>query len=285
MIENEFADALTDELTEAVVRAVRAAVEDEVMPRWRQLAEDEVTTKTGSHDLVTVADQRAERQLADALAALLPGSAVVGEEGVHAHPASYEALAQEAPVWIIDPIDGTRQFVAGEEGFCTMVALARHGETYGAWIHAPALGRTAVARRGRGALLNGAPLHAGSPEPGAPLRVAVSHPDFTDEDQERALRRLRTEGVAPRPTGSAGLEYLAVAAGDLDAVAYSWEAAWDHAAGLLMVAEAGGASGTVEGVPFRLAGGNALPFTAARDAGVARRMVGLLRDGSDTSPQ
>ena len=168
MVENELADVLTDELTEAVGRAVRAAVEEEVLPRWRRLAEDEVTTKTGSHDLVTVADQRAERQLADALAALLPGSAVVGEEGVHAHPASYQALAQEAPVWIIDPVDGTRQFVAGEEGFCTMVALAQRGETYGAWIHAPALGRTAVARRGRGALLNGAPLHAGSPSRAPP---------------------------------------------------------------------------------------------------------------------
>lgn len=274
---------IDDELTAAVERAVRAAATDEIMPRWRRLAENEVETKTGSHDLVTVADQRAERQLGEALAALLPGSAVVGEEAVHANPATYTALAEDAPVWIIDPIDGTRQFVAGEEGFCTMVALAHHGETLGGWIHAPALGLTAIARRRGGALLNGEALQAGSPEQGATLQVAVSHPDYTDEAQENALRALRTEGVAPRATGSAGLEYLAIADGRLDAVAYTWEAAWDHAAGLLMVAEAGGASGTVENAPFRLAGGNALPFTAARDADTARRMVGLLRDGSDTS--
>ncbi|MGY1438846.1 inositol monophosphatase family protein [Streptomyces reniochalinae] len=272
---------IDDELMSAVEEAVREAVDAEVVPRWRKLAEDEITTKSGSHDLVTVADQRAEQRLSDALRALLPGSAVVGEEGVHARPASYAALAGEEPVWIIDPIDGTRQFVAGEEGFCTMVALAHHGETLGAWIHAPVLGRTALARRGGGALVNGEPLYAGSPERGSPLRVAVSHPDYTDAAQKRALRALRTEGVEVRDTGSAGLEYLAVAEGRLDAVAYTWEAAWDHAAGLLTVTEAGGAHSTVAYAPFRLAGGNALPFTAARDADTTRRMVGLLREQHD----
>jgi len=272
---------IDDELMTAVEEAVLSAVRAEVMPRWRQLAEDEVTTKTGSHDLVTVADQRAEQRLSEDLRKLLPGSVVVGEETVHAHPATYTALEGDDPVWIIDPIDGTRQFVAGDEGFCTLVALARRGETLGAWIHAPALGLTATARRGGGVLLDGRPLHAGSPAEGAPLHVAVSHPDFTDESQKRALSGLHTEGVAPRDTGSAGLEYLAIARGRLDAVAYTWESAWDHAAGLLVVTEAGGAHSTVAGAPFRLAGGNALPFTAARDAATARRMVGLLRDQND----
>src|SRR5690606_19606000 len=114
---------------------------------------------------------------------------------------------------------------------------------------------------------------------GVELEVAISHPDFTDMEQQRALRALAVDGVEPRPTGSAGLEYLGVAAGSVDAVAYSWEAAWDHAAGLLLVAEAGGANETVDGQPFRLVGGNALPFTAARDTATARRMVELLRAG------
>ncbi|NSC24599.1 inositol monophosphatase [Streptomyces albus subsp. chlorinus] len=265
----------------AVEEAVRETVDAEVVPRWRQLAEHEITAKSGSHDLVTVADQRAEQRLSERLRRLLPGSAVVGEETVHAHPATYGALTGEDPVWIIDPIDGTRQFVAGDEGFCTMVALAHHGETLAGWIHAPALGLTATARRGGGALLDGEPLHAGSPREGEPLRVAVSHPDYTDASQKRALSGLRGAVVEARSTGSAGLEYLAIARGRLDAVAYTWESAWDHAAGLLTVTEAGGAHSTVDGAPFRLAGGNALPFTAARDGETARRIVGLLRDQND----
>lgn len=261
----------------AVEDAIRAATADEVMPRWRKLAAHEVGEKSGPHDLVTVADREAEKHLARSLIALLPGSVVVGEEGVHADPGVYDAVRGDAPVWIVDPVDGTRQFVRGEPGFCTLVALARHGELLASWTHAPALGETAVAVRGRGARLNGSALRAGTPEPGAALRVATSHPDHTTSAQKRAIEGLAAEGVAPRPCGSAGLEYLAVARGDSDAVAFTWEYAWDHAAGLLLVTEAGGAHRTIDGTPFRVTGGNALPFTAARDAATAARVASLLR--------
>ena len=58
---------------------------------------------------------------------MLPGSFVVGDEAVHADPVTYEAIQGEAPVWIVDPVDGTRQFVHGDPGFCTLVALAQGG--------------------------------------------------------------------------------------------------------------------------------------------------------------
>ncbi|KUL36963.1 inositol monophosphatase [Streptomyces sp. NRRL F-4489] len=260
----------------AVETAVRRAAADEIMPRFRQLAADDVVQKNGPHDLVTTADRRAEEHLTEALTALLPGSRVVGEEAVHADPAVLDALRGDAPVWIVDPVDGTRQFVHGDPGFATLVSLAHHGEVLASWTYAPALGQMAVARRGAGAWLNGERLTAGHPAPGAALRVATSHYDFTDDEQKRVLAALDTPGIAPRPCGSAGLEYLHIAQGRLDATAFSWENAWDHAAGLLLVHEAGGASGTVAGRPFRIEGGNALPFTAARDAATARRILGLL---------
>jgi fructose-1,6-bisphosphatase/inositol monophosphatase family enzyme len=259
-----------------VTEAVRAAAEAEIMPRFRRLAAHEVDEKSGPHDLVTDADRKAELHLTDALRALLPGSVVVGEEAVHANPASYEAIRGEAPVWIVDPVDGTRQFVHGEDGFCTLVALAQGGTVRASWTYAPARGQLATAVRGGGAFLDGQRLYAGPPEPGRDLRVATSHPDYTTDEQKRALLGLRTPGVAPRSCGSAGLEYLAVARGLSEATAFSWEAAWDHAAGLLLVEEAGGVHLTVTGEPFRITGGNALPFTAARDAATARRVAALL---------
>ncbi|MFE0173415.1 inositol monophosphatase family protein [Streptomyces sp. NPDC059002] len=259
-----------------VEEALRKAAAAEVMPRFRQLAEGDVVEKSGPHDVVTVADRRAEEQLTADLAALLPGSVVVGEEAVHADPSRYEAIRGAAPVWIVDPVDGTRQFVRGDPGFCMLVALAVDGEVQASWTYAPALDELAVAVRGKGAHLDGRPLVAGSPAPGPAIEVATSHPDFTTDAQKQALSGLWTEGVRPRPCGSAGLEYLAIAKGELDAVAFSWELAWDHAAGLLLVAEAGGADLTLAGEPFRIAGGNALPFTAARDAATAERVVGLL---------
>jgi fructose-1,6-bisphosphatase/inositol monophosphatase family enzyme len=262
-----------------VEEAVRKAAAAEIMPRFRQLAEHEIDQKAGPHDLVTDADRRAEKYLTGALTALLPGSVVVGEEAVHANPATYEAIRGGAPVWIVDPVDGTRQFVHGDPGFCTLVALALDGVVHASWTYAAARDQCATAVRGRGALLDGVPLRSGSPDPGSDLRVATSHPDYTTDEQKRALLGVRTEGVRPRPCGSAGLEYLAVARGELDATAFSWEAAWDHAAGLLLVEEAGGAHLTLAGEPFRITGGNARPFTAARDAATARRVVELLSAG------
>ncbi|MEV7789783.1 inositol monophosphatase family protein [Streptomyces sp. NPDC088106] len=263
-----------------VEEAVRKAAAQEIMPRWRRLAEHEVDRKSGPHDLVTDADRRAELYLTGVLAALLPGSVVVGEEAVHADPRSYEAIQDDAPVWIVDPVDGTRQFVRGDTGFCTLVALARRGVVYASWTYAPVHDQLATAVRGAGAHLDGERLRAGSPGPGRDLRVATSHPDFTTDEQKRALLGLRTDGVAPRPCGSAGLEYLAVAGGESDATAFNWEAAWDHAAGLLLVEEAGGTHLTRAGKPFDIRGGNTLPFTAARDTATAHRVVDLLSDAA-----
>jgi fructose-1,6-bisphosphatase/inositol monophosphatase family enzyme len=259
-----------------VEEAVRKAAAAEIMPRFRQLAAHEVDQKSGPHDLVTDADRLAEQYLTEALGALLPGSIVVGEEAVHANPASYDALQGEAPVWIVDPVDGTRQFVRGEDGFCTLVALAQRGVLLASWTYVPARDQLATAIRGRGAFLDGERLRSGAPQPGRDLQVATSHPDYTTDEQKRALLGLWTDGVEPRPCGSAGLEYLAIARGELDATAFSWEAAWDHAAGLLLVEEAGGAHLALTGEPFRITGGNALPFTTARDAATARRVAGLL---------
>jgi fructose-1,6-bisphosphatase/inositol monophosphatase family enzyme len=269
---DEFLDRHADDVEEAVRKAAAA----EVMPRFRRLAAHEVDQKAGPHDLVTDADRLAERYLTETLGALLPGSAVVGEEAVHANPASYEALQGDTPVWIVDPVDGTRQFVHGDPGFCMLVALARSGVLLASWTYAPARDQLATAIRGRGAFLDGERLYAGVPDPGRDLQVATSHPDYTTDEQKRGLLGLWRDGVAPRACGSAGLEYLAVARGESDAVAFSWEAAWDHAAGLLLVEEAGGAHLTLTGEPFRIKGGNTLPFTAARDAATARRVRGLL---------
>ncbi|MER6526574.1 inositol monophosphatase family protein [Streptomyces sp. NPDC001508] len=259
--------------------AIRTAAATEILPRFRRLADHEIDQKSGPHDLVTDADRLAERHLTGVLAALLPGSVVVGEEAVHADPTTYEAIRGDAPVWIVDPVDGTRQFVHGDPGFCTLVALAHRGVLLASWTYAPVPDRLATAVRGRGAFLDGERLRAGSPAAGRKLRIATSHPDYTTDEQKRALLGLWADGVAPRACGSAGLEYLAVARGELDATAFSWEAAWDHAAGLLLVEEAGGAHRTLTGEPFRITGGNALPFTTARDAATADRVRELLCDG------
>jgi fructose-1,6-bisphosphatase/inositol monophosphatase family enzyme len=276
------ADGVGDALLAAVEDAVRAVVAAEVVPRWRRLAETDIARKTGPHDLVTTADRLAEEQLTARLTALLPGSVVVGEEAVSADPGILRRLEGEDPVWVVDPVDGTAAFVRGEEGFSTLVTLVTAGEPQASWTYAPQLGLFATARRGQGAYLDGQRLRtrAAGPEP---LQLWTSNPVYRDEEERTALNRLAAAGADCTPCRtSAGLVYLEVARGNSDGVAFFWEAPWDHAAGLLLVTEAGGASLTAAGEPFRIAGGNALPFTVARDAATARQVVRMLSADGDT---
>ncbi|MEW1860059.1 inositol monophosphatase family protein [Streptomyces sp. NPDC088194] len=272
------ADAVDDALLAAVQETVRDVVAAEVVPRWRQLTAADVVEKHGPHDLVTTADRRAEEALTERLPALLPGSVVVGEEAVAADPSRLELLRGDAPVWVVDPVDGTSAFVRGDKGFSTLVSLVRGGLPVASWTYAPLLGLFATAGRGRGAYLDGERLRtAGAREP---LRIWISNPVFRDEEERAALERLEAAGVETVPcTTSAGLGYLEVARGIADGVAFFWEAPWDHSAGLLLVSEAGGASLTPTGEPFRVAGGNRLPFTVARDEATARRVVRTLGVG------
>src|SRR5690606_6840874 len=114
---------MQDPMLSAVARAVADVAAAEVMPRWRNLGAGDIAHKTGPDDLVTVADKAAEFALTARLAALLPGSTVVGEEAVAADPTVMQRLSEPGPVWVIDPIDGTAAFATGEPNFTLMVAL------------------------------------------------------------------------------------------------------------------------------------------------------------------
>ncbi|WP_405720881.1 inositol monophosphatase [Streptomyces sp. NBC_01537] len=267
---------IDDALLTAVEDAVRAVAAAEILPRWRRLGAGEVKQKTGPRDLVTVADRDAEARLTELLPALLPGSVVLGEEAVHADPGVLKRIGGAEPVWIVDPVDGTANFVAGKEHFATLVALAQGGEVLASWTYAPRLGLMATARRGAGALLDGEPIRTARAAEGEVLRVATSQFAYLDEQERRQFEGLAAEGLHARQCTCAGLDYLEVARGALDAVAFTWEAPWDHAAGLLLVAEAGGASVTAAGEPFRIGGGNAFPYAVARDEETARRVVELM---------
>ena len=102
-------------------------------------------------DLVTVADREAEVELARVLRAAEPGVLVVGEEGVFTDPSSLEPLPTAEHAWVIDPVDGTRNFARGRADFAVMLAEVRHGVTVRGWIwqpvHAPALRRRTRRRR------------------------------------------------------------------------------------------------------------------------------------------
>ncbi|GAA2491025.1 inositol monophosphatase family protein [Streptomyces thermolineatus] len=266
---------IEDSLFATVTETVRTVAREEVLARFRKLASGDIVEK-GPGDLVTVADRLAEERLSQELVHLVPGSVVVGEEGVHARPELLEEVRGSRPVWIVDPVDGTSNFVRGEQDFATLVALVHGGRTLAAWTFAPALDVMATARAGRGAHLDGRPMRVAPPVPGRPLRVGTSRPEFLSLDEQALIGRLGIDGVELQRCTCAGLDYLRIADNDLDAVVFTWEKPWDHAAGLLLVTEAGGAHATAAGLPFALGGGNTLPFAAAGDAKTVDLLLGLL---------
>ncbi len=120
---------------------------EEIMPRFTKLAAGDVREKAPG-DLVTIADEATEHRLTPLLTQLLPGSCVLGEEGAAASPALFDRLAGDAPVWVIDPVDGTSNFAAGAGDFGVMVALVRHDAVLAGWIHDPRTGETVTAEQG-----------------------------------------------------------------------------------------------------------------------------------------
>ncbi|MEC7208802.1 MAG: inositol monophosphatase family protein, partial [Pseudomonadota bacterium] len=117
---------------EAVLSILREAAAGLILPRYRNLAETEVRTKTSATDFVTIADREAEAFITPALLALLPGSACIGEESVADGQTSISHI-ETRYIWTVDPIDGTRNFVAGSEHFCCMVSLIDRLEPMTSW--------------------------------------------------------------------------------------------------------------------------------------------------------
>jgi fructose-1,6-bisphosphatase/inositol monophosphatase family enzyme len=220
---------------------------EEVMPRYAKLAAGDVREK-GPGDLVTVADEAVERRLTPLLMDLLPGSIVLGEEGAAEDPTRLERLAGDAPVWVIDPIDGTSNFAASEGDFGVMVALARHDRVVAGWIHDPRDGRMATAEAGGGAWLNGKRLRvAAAPDDPALLTGVLLAGFFGNRELGRQIQARRERLNAIKTRRCAAAEYLRLATGEMHFALFTKLMPWDHCPGVLIHAEAGGYNSYVEG--------------------------------------
>lgn len=239
-----------------VATVLAEVAEEEILPRWRNLTDADIREKTGPNDLVTVADEAAEVLLARRLPELVPGSILIGEESVEKDRALLRKLDGEAPVWIVDPVDGTKNFAEGSDRFCVMAALVYRGETVAAAIHQPVHERTAVAAKGEGAWM----LSTEGRERlqvAAPAALDTMEGSFNFRFFPEAVRQPMRDRANARLTdrhyrrGCAGYDYIQLAAGRWHYAVYWKNMPWDHAPGLLIHAEAGGVSGRIDGRPYK----------------------------------
>ena len=235
---------------------LREAAGQIIMPLWRNLGRDDVTEKSAG-DLTTSADTRCEAFLASHLPGLIEGSLVLGEESVYDDPGLLAALHTDAPVWVIDPLDGTRCFAAGEPKFAVMVCLIQSGVTIGAWILNPIDGVLTSAERGAGAFqgdkrltVDPAPLTV-DPAPlplGRARGVAMTWylPDALKPTADAALDTF----LFIERTRCAGYNYPSFAKNELHFLFFYRTLVWDHAPGVLIAQEAGGFVRRLDGTEY-----------------------------------
>jgi fructose-1,6-bisphosphatase/inositol monophosphatase family enzyme len=258
----------------AVIGALREVAETIILPRFNKLDSADVRTKTGKHDLVTVADEEGELRLAVTLPALLPGSRLIGEESVAKKPALLDELASEDWVWIVDPVDGTLNFVNGSPVFCTMVALTRRGETVWGFIHDPLNNATLWAESGAGAFVThgtaeGLRKHLPQPASNEPASLTAA---LYDKD----LAHIKGKFARISRSGCAGHDYWAATEGGLHIVSFRKLMPWDHAPGVLIHREAGGVGRLLSGADYH-AGRSASQtgILCAPNADIWNRVVAL----------
>ena len=233
-------------LHEAIHALVREVTARAILPRYRRLAAHEVTAKAAD-DVVTIADHEAEDMLTEGLARLadLP---VVGEEAAHAEPAVFERLAGDC--WIVDPLDGTRNFARGAAPFGILVAMASGGEAHSAWIYDCLSGRFCAAQRGAGAFVNGERI-AARPSGENPPVAAISL-IFVDGARREAVKQAAAGYRQVDVPYCAAEQYPRLALGANDLSYFERTLPWDHASGALWLGEAGGKCARPDGSPYRV---------------------------------
>lgn len=231
-----------------ILALMRRVTEQAILPRYRNLAAGEVEDK-GGNDPVTIADREAELLLREGLAAIDGSLAFVGEEAAHADPSILDRL--DGPCWIVDPVDGTRNFANGNPPFGVIIARAEGGMAQSGWLYDCLTGRFCAAHRGTGATIDGERVVAratGSTPPIAAISLI-----FMDEDRRQATKRnlLPYYELADIPYCAAE-QYPRLALGRNDLSIFERTLPWDHAAGVLWLEEAGGKAARPDGTAYRV---------------------------------
>lgn len=217
------------ETCETAARAGAAELMD-----WRGRFE---TREKAPADMVTDADLASQAAIRSVIAARFPHHLFIGEEKT-----SQVEVGDDDCVWLVDPLDGTTNYVHGFPCYAVSVAVARGRELLAGVIYDPLAEEIYVAEQGQGAFCNGARLRTSGVTVVGEALVAVSLPPRAGPDTPDVadLVRVIQESQAVRRTGSAAINLAYVAQGRLDAFWATKIQSWDVAAGVLLVREAGG---------------------------------------------
>ena len=201
-------------------------------------------------DFVTEADFASQKAIREVIMAAFPAHSFVGEED----DGSLDSLDTEGFCWIVDPLDGTTNYIHQLRSFSVSVALAYQGELIVGTVLDPLLEEDYYAARGKGAFLNGEPIQTSKiQELGRALLVcSFSSRVAPDSPEIKRFVNIMQQVGSVRRLGSAALNFCYVACGRLDAYWATSVNSWDVAAGTLILREAGGVISGLDGQPYDL---------------------------------
>lgn len=247
---------------ERLTAILREAARAEIMPRFRRLDDGAVRTKSHAHDLVTEADEAAERAITAAIKAASPHMVVIGEEAVAANPRLLDTHFENETVIYVDPVDGTWNFAAGLPLFAVMAAVVQRGEVVSGVIYDPVGDDWMMTERGCGCFQvfpDGRMVRQAFAPPTALERMmGTASVSYVEMDKRPAVFANLAKLNIVAAYRCAGHEYRLGAGGSLDFMMYNKLTPWDHAAGSLMMSEGGAHVAHFDGTsykPSRLEGG------------------------------
>jgi len=205
-----------------------------------------VGTKSTATDMVTEVDHEVERLIVDGILAARPDDGILGEEGA-------DVAGTSGHRWIVDPIDGTTNYLYGHPGFAVSIACEREGEVVVGVVNDPLHGELYAATRGDGATRNGAPIRCSEETDIAKALVATGfgYDPERRREQGAVIARVLADIRDIRRMGAAAVDLCSVASGRVDAYFERGLNAWDLAAGELIASEAGAVIEAIEGGPAR----------------------------------
>ncbi|MBX9469051.1 MAG: inositol monophosphatase [Rhizobium sp.] len=238
----------------ALANLLQEAAVEEILPRFRNLGDGDIRMKTEAIDLVTEADEAAERLIRKGIEGLMPDALFVGEESVAADPALLDQLKDADLAVIVDPIDGTFNFASGLSLFGVMLAVVSKGETVAGLIYDPIGNDWALCEKGSGAWLY---RTDGSQEqmfmrPSGPLEqmIGIANTGFFDLEMRRKILSNLAEVRLFTSYRCAAHEYRLLGQGHMDFAMYNKLMPWDHLGGALMMQEAGAHVARFDGSPY-----------------------------------
>jgi len=234
---------------EEVEKIITEVADSIIVPRFRNLSAHEIHFK-GEDDPYTIADLEAEKELKDRLIDLLPTSKVVGEEEFASNNAVLDHFLGDSPVWTIDPVDGTKCFIAGEPFYGVIVSLSEQNQAIAGWLYDPTSREFITSEKGSGAYYKGQKLSVLPPDSLDKMSGIIGHRIICElkDNQEECKEKKECPKILRMRSSCHDYARLVAPEGHFSkqlpiAHFHTWKATctpWDNIAGILIHSEAGG---------------------------------------------